>query len=199
MKVSVSNHIESYKNQDKFGRPPPGTYHMVGKSLQKSLVGEKSTPKLTIKCHILKAVDGGEDAAAQVGKTFYFDLWWNLQKQGNVAKAVHAALAMGCDKSAEIDLENDAELVRLFTGHAFQVKLAERESEWNGKVTKQIEVVKCDELSMETRKKYAAQPDWKSIVGDPKNRIEEEKTANSKPSSKKAKEADPFGSDDVPF
>lgn len=197
MKISPKQSEEAYKNQNKFGRPPPGTYHMVGKALQKSLVGEKQTPKLTIKCHILKAVDGGDDAAAQVGKTFYFDLWWNLEKKGNIDKAGIVALAMGNEE--EFDTNNDADLVRVYTGHAFQVRLEERENEWNGKTTKQIEVVECTKLSVETRKKYAAQPDWKSIIGDPKNRIEEEKTANSKPSAKKAKEADPFGSDDVPF
>lgn len=192
MKISPKQSEEAYKNQNKFGRPPPGTYHMVGKALQKSLVGEKQTPKLTIKCHILKCVDG--EGAESVGKTFYLDLWWNLQKKGNVDKAGIVALAMGNEE--EFDPENDADLVRVYTGHAFQVRLEERDNEYQGKVTKQIEVTECTKLSVETRKKYAAQPDWKQIIGDPKSRMEE---GSSRPSAKKSKEADPFGSDDVPF
>lgn len=197
MKLNPKDNQEAYKNQAPFAPPPDGTYHMVGKGIRHDIVGKNKTPRLTIPCHILKCVDGGGQEF--VGKVFQFQLWWNLEKDGNVSRAGVVALAMGCDDV--FDPTDDDDLVKVYTGHAFQVKLETRTSEWEGQTRKNTEVVEVKRLSDEVRKKYAAMPDWQKIIGDKKSRVLEPRdTSNGKKTGyQQKKSSDPFGDDNIPF
>lgn len=199
MKLNPKDSQDAYQSQNMFAAPLDGTYHMVGKAIRRETVGQNKTPRVTITCHILKCVDG-DGGDEFVGKTFFHSLWWNLDKKGNVDRANINALAMGNEDP--FDPDDDSDLVKVFTGHAFQIKLESRTEEWDGKQKKRTEVLEVKRLSDETRKKYAALPDWKKIVGDPKSRVLEAKDMSKKGASApgKKKGNDPFSDgDDMPF
>lgn len=211
MKITPKAHADTYDKQKElssFSLPPKGTYDVVNVAAQRQLIGQ-GTPKIRIRAHVLAAVESGDGnpGAAFVGRTFPLDLWANWEKAANVQRI--SWLGIACGQTEDWDPDNDADLVKAVTGTPYRITFDIKRGTYQGKPTEDLQVLECKQLGAAAREKYTKAPDWKATVGDPGERMLEEKDftksggsgGGSRGGSKHSERTadNPFGNDDIPF
>jgi hypothetical protein len=80
-------------------------------------------------------------------------------------------MTIACGNDVELDTDDRDSLVPVITGTPYRIKIRVTTTEGtNGKTFYEVDVVEAKHLSTEGRKAYTAAPDWKKLVGDPRER-----------------------------
>ena len=211
MKITGKAYQEQYKTQDERGEfdvPPTGTYHVVNVALQRTRF-KTGSECVKVFSAVLAVVDSEEPAVAKtwIGKKFSSNLWWDLSKPGNAARAACMATACGMSPSEEWDSENDSSCVAALTGVPYILKMRRRVESYEGKERKSVDVFATLVLSKEQRKTYASAPDWTKITGAPSERMLPLNDLSAGKASAAGKQTsidttattDPFSGDEIPL
>lgn len=156
-----------------------GWYHVVGVKIQRRAAGSSGAKLLRDTLHVLKAVDAANASAE--GSSFHVDMWFDMSRERNAKDFAFRLMAQGFSDAhlANVDVSDDANLVKFMTALPFSVKLEVRERAGkDGKKFKEVVVLERRPLSADARKAYKQSEKWEAIVGAPEARVEKEWTGN---------------------
>lgn len=172
MGLNLTSAKSTYENQGAPGiTVASGTYDAVIRTVQRGETGS-GTKKIIIGLTVLRAYE--PENASSVGGQFRIDLWANWDKAFNAQRLGHLLMATHTPQPVleAFDPDADANLVKYFTGVPISVRVRVDQRKGNdGKTYTDIEAEEFKDLSIDTIKRYKAQPDWKTIVGDPAKRM----------------------------
>jgi hypothetical protein len=182
-----------------FELPEPGEYAVAVSRLQRMCVGARGTPKVRFRAVILGAED--ERLRSYVGKSFPFDLWWNLEKDGNARRLAY--LCAACGVVSPFDPNDDHELAKATTGVPFKIKIEIEEKEFGGRVRKDVRVLWTTHLAKPRREKLASDPGFAKVMGRLEDRVLEAKDYTSGgagggyPSAPRTRDPEPQNGDEI--
>jgi hypothetical protein len=166
-KDSYSTEKQAGNGGGSFELPDSGEYEIAVTRIQRMRVGARGTPKVRFRAIVLGATE--ERLRGFIGKSFPFDLWWNLEKDANARRLAY--LCAACGVTSPFDPDNDHELAKATTGVPFKIKIEIEEKEFGGRVRKDVRVLWTTHLPKARREKLASDPGFSKAVGRLEERV----------------------------